>query len=118
MDIANNKNTLRANASAGGGDSGDKGYVTFGPLEVPRESLISDLSWLHSLTSAGDFENAIELCWHKVSDRAGREKMSKLVHLFRMTQDGRSKPPFSFEGEYRRISGAPDLSFAPRLLSK
>lgn len=115
MDIAQNKNTLKVNTSAGGsGDSGDKGYVTFGPLEVPREKLISELFYLHGLTQAPDFENAIQLSWHKVIGNSERERIAKLVTFYRLWQDGRSRPPFDFAAEYRRISGAPDLSFAPR----
>jgi len=118
MDISQNKNSLKSSSSAtSGGDSGDKGFVIFGPVEIPREKLIGDLIWLHELTRDSNFESAVSMAWHKVSDRAGREKMSQIVHLYRLSQDGKSRPPFLFEKEYQKISGvvsAPKMSLEPR----
>lgn len=106
MDINQNKNPLKTNASAGGsGDSGDKGFVVFGPIEIKRDSLIDDLSWLYSLSKAKDFDTAIALSWHKVDGREGKERMSRIVNFFRISQDGKSRPPFDFQAEYRKISG-------------
>lgn len=103
------KKSVPVDSQGGSGDT-----VTFGPISVPRESLIEDLFWLHGLSRSEDFTSAITMAWHKAIDRAGRERMSRIVHLYRLSQDGKSRPPFHWEEEYRRISGAPDLSFAPR----
>jgi len=97
------KKAVATGSASGGGDT-----VLFGPVAVPREDLVSDLIWLHSITKADDFEGAVSMAWHKVSDIAGREKMSRIVTYFRLSQDGKSRPKFLFIQEYRKISGAPE----------
>lgn len=87
-----------------GGDSGN--VVIFGPVEIPREDLVSDLTWLYSLTKEGEIDHAISIAWHRCGGRAGQERMSRIVNFFRISQDGKSRPPFNFVEEYRKISGA------------
>ena len=118
MDLSQNKNPLKHSTSAASGDSGDKGFVVFGPLEISRTELLADLLWLQVLTKNPDnFVTAISLAWHKAEGKEGRERMSRIVHLYRMTMDGKSRPPFNFEAEYLWMGGhkaAPKMILEPR----
>lgn len=101
------------------GDAGGGDTVIFSEQIFLKEKLQADLLWIHGLTGEQDFDYAIAIVWHKITlkDKASIERLARIVSLARLSSDGKSRPPFDFREEYKKIVGtesAPTMGMKPR----